>query len=53
MTEPPSGWDAVVNPTAYRRWQTARDNGTPIRPCGCVITTPHESHCDHWLRYTT
>lgn len=53
MTEPPSGFDRVANPTAYARWRTATRDGADVRDCGCPTDAPHESHCDHWLRYTT
>lgn len=49
----PSAWDAVANPTAYRRWRDAVHAGRAVRDCGCPDGDPHESHCDHWLRYTT
>lgn len=53
MAELPTGWDRTVNPTAYDRWRAAYTAALPIRDCGCPVDAPHESHCDHWLRYTT
>lgn len=48
----PTAWDAICNPTAYRRWRDATAAGTAIRTCGCPADARHESHCDSWVRWT-